>query len=48
MQKYTVTFTYTYEVRAKTRAQALNIAEHSGWLVDSECSIFESPEEVAA
>jgi len=48
MRKYTVTFTYTYEVNARTRAEALNIAEDAGWLVDAECSVFESPAEVTA
>ena len=42
MPKYTVTLTYTYEVEANTRAEALYVAEDVGVLLDGECFVEES------
>jgi len=45
MKKYTVTFSYTYEVKARTYAEALDTAEEHGVLVDGECFADEHDEE---
>lgn len=46
MKRYTVTFGYTYEVKARTYAEALTTAEKHGVLVDGECFADEHDEEV--